>query len=760
MNQQQSVAFSAKLTNWANEPTLQQLKLDLQAAKQTHDIQVGKINVWNDLLKVSGKAKPKPVKGRSSVQPKMIRRQAEWRYPALSEPLLNSKKLFSVAPHTFEDAEAARQNELVLNYQFNTKLNKVRFIDNFIRATVDEGTSIIQVGWNRVTRKVKETVPVYTYFAPQSEQDLQALQQAMQLREANPREYAEKVPPEIQAAVDYFEETGEPSVAVQTGEEQVEVEKVIENHPTAVVMNPANVVIDPSCQGDIDKAMFALVSFETNKAALLAEGKRYKNLDKVNWEGAGPINEPDHYTSTPTDFQLADKLRKKVVAYEYWGFWDINGNGVLEPFVCTWIGDVIIRMELNPFPDGKLPFILVPYLPVKRELYGEPDAELLEDNQKILGALIRGMIDLLGRSANSQQGFAKGMLDPLNRRRYENGQDYEFNPNMPPAQGMVTHTYPELPNSALMMLNLQNQEAEALTGVKSFSGGVSGETYGDVAAGIRGALDAASKREMTILRRVAKGISELGTKIISMNAAFLSEQEVIRITNQEFVTINREDLKGSFDLEVDISTAEVDNAKAQDLAFMLQTLGNTVDQSLTLEILSEICRLKRMPELAEKLKNFQPKPDPMVQEMQKLELELKKAEIEEIKSKAALNYAKAKQAEALADKTDLEFVEQESGTAHARAKDLQQSQAQGNKELQITKALTSPRKEGEKAPDIEAAVGYNQLSDGSPELSQNTIPLPVDNFQQTMELGPQEPGFMSDSMPIDPNMVPTEYGNL
>ncbi|MFP3693873.1 hypothetical protein, partial [Burkholderia sp. SIMBA_048] len=75
--------------------------------------------------------------------------------------------------------------------------------------------------------------------------------------------------------------------------------------------------------------------------------------------------------------------------------------------VATWIGDTLIRMEKNPFPDQKLPFIIIPYLPVKREAFGEPDAELLEDNQKILGAVTRGMIDLLGRSANGQQGFAK-----------------------------------------------------------------------------------------------------------------------------------------------------------------------------------------------------------------------------------------------------------------------------------------------------------------------------------------------------------------
>lgn len=748
MQQQQSSELPQKLTDWANEPTLEKLKQDLQSARQTHSSHVTKINRWNELLRVTGKAQPPKVKGRSSVQPKLIRRQAEWRYPALSEPFLSTPKLFQVSPTTFEDGEAAKQNELLLNYQFRTKFNKVKFIDDFVRATVDEGTCIIQTGWLRQTKMVDETVPVYEHVEIQDEEQAAQLQQVIELKTSDPRTYNEQVPAELKAAVDYFEESQNMTVATQTGEQTVKVEKIILNHPTAKIMDLANVIIDPSCDGDINKALFAIVSIETNKATLLLEGKRYKNLDKIDWEGASTITEPDHSTNTPNDFQFSDAARKKVVAYEYWGFWDIKGDGELVPFVCTWIGNVIIRMELNPFPDGKLPFVLVPYLPVKRELYGEPDAELLEDNQRIMGALVRGMIDLMGRSANSQQGFAKGMLDPLNRRRYENGQDYEYNPNQSPSQGLITHKYPELPNSALMMLNLQNQDAEALSGVKSFSGGLTGSSYGDVAAGIRGALDAASKREMTILRRLAKGIIELGQKMIAMNAVFLSEEEVVRVTNEQFVPIKREDLKGNFDLDVDISTAEVDNAKAQELAFMLQTLGNTVDQKLTLEILSEICRLKRMPELAEKLKNFKPEPNPMQQKAQELEMLKMEAEIEKIKSEAALNNAKAKVAIAEADRVAVETENDINGVTHEKKKDLQQAQAQGNKELQITKALTTPRKPEQSEPDIEAAVGYTKLSDGNLPVSQPLPPVSVDNYPENFDLPPEE--MMDPAMDPEP----------
>lgn len=725
--------ISQKLTEWENEPSMRQLKGDYDQAKPAHDAQISKINEWNDLMNVTGKAKPKKVKGRSSVQPKLIRRQAEWRYSALTEPFLGSNKLFNVSPVTFEDADAARQNELVLNWQFRTKLNRINFIDNYVRSVVDEGTGIVRLGWKRVTVPVQQEVPVWSYYPLQDEQHMQILQQAMELKQDNPRMYEESVPPDVQAAIEFYEEEGTPVIAQQTGTEVTTVQKVLENRPTVEMMNPENVFIDPSCNGDLDKALFVIISFETNHADLKKEG-RYKNLDIVDWKGNGPTTNPDHATTTPQTFEFNDEMRRKVVAYEYWGFYDIHGTGTLVPIVATWIGSTMIRMEENPFPDEKIPFVLVPYLPVKRDLYGQPDAELLGDNQAILGATSRGMIDLLGRSANSQRGFAKGMLDALNRRRYDDGEDYEYNPNQNPQQQVVEHKYPEIPQSAITMLTLQNQEAEALTGVKSFAGGISGNAYGDVAAGIRGTLDAASKREMAILRRLAKGMTDIGNKIIAMNAVFLSEKEVVRVTNSTFITVNREDLKGNFDLEVDIATAEVDDQKAKDLGFMLQTIGPGMDPAISMMILSEIAELKRMPELAHKLATWKPQPDPMAEQMKQLELQAQQLENQKTQSEIELNQAKAAESAANKDLANLNFVEQETGTKHARDMEKQKGQAQGNQDLEVTKALLKPTKQangGESKPDIPAAIGYNQLSDKLDNAGQgNAVPTTISRDQQ------------------------------
>ena len=170
-----------------------------------------------------------------------------------------------------------------------------------------------------------------------------------------------------------------------------------------------------------------------------------------------------------------------MVAYEYWGYWDIDGSGTTKPIVATFVGNTMIRLEENPYPDKKVPFVTVPYLPVPGSLYGEPDGALLEENQRIIGATTRAMVDILARSANGQTGIKKGMLDVTNKRKFDKGEDYEFN-DTDPRLGIFMHTMPEIPQSAPLMIQYHNHDAEALTGVKSFSQGIGSQALGDVAA--------------------------------------------------------------------------------------------------------------------------------------------------------------------------------------------------------------------------------------------------------------------------------------
>jgi len=681
------------LTNWKNAPTIRDLKQDMQDAKPSHDAQEGRITTWLDNLNVTGKAKVDTPKGNSRIVPKLIRKQAEWRYAALSEPFLSTDDVFNVRPVSWEDREAAQQNQLMLNHQFNNQIDKTRFVDEYVRAAVDEGTVICRLGWAFEEEDYTSDFPVVEFIV--NPEVAPMIEQLEKMKQESPSVYDTDVPEELKQAHQMSMEQGQPIEARVTGYKKETRKRTVKNCPTIEICDYRNVTIDPTCFGDVEKISFVVFSFEASLASLEKDGK-YKNLKNINVSNSSILGDPDHATTEDAgNFNFSDTPRKKFVVHEYWGFWDIDGNGSVKPIVAAWVGNVLIRMEENPFPDKGLPIVVVQYLPVRRSVYGEPDGALLEDNQRIIGAVTRGMIDVMGKSANGQTGIRKDVLDITNRRKFDKGQDYEFNANVDPRQGIYMHVFPEIPQSAQFMLQLQNMEAESLTGVKSFSQGISGNSLGDVAASVRGALDASSKRELGILRRLSAGIVKLGRKIISMNAEFLSEKEIVRVTNEQFVTVHREDLTGNFDLKLSISTAEEDNNKAQELAFMLQTMGNNMDPDLSKMILSDIAKLRKMPDLAKKIETYQPQPDPMQQKKAELELALMEAQINAENARAqrdmaqaqlggakvGTEQAKAGQLKSDTDLKNLDFVEQEQGVKQERDLQLHGEQARSNMQL-------------------------------------------------------------------------------
>lgn len=690
-----------KLTDWKNEPEVRALKQDLTNALSDHTLATQTIEEWLDLLHVTGKEKIKPKKGFSKVQPKLIRKHAEWRYATLAEPFLSSPDLFKVDPMTAEDLVSARQNELILNNQFNTKINKVKLINDYVRTAVNEGTVIIRVGWKyEEVEKVTEQV-IFDYVIDNSESTNKALQRMFVIAEQYGVEELNKYfePHEINAfrlsmenQVPYwFVDTGETAKFKET--------KVVKNHPEVEICDYRNTIIDPTCKGDLSKANFIIHSFETSLSSLKKEGDKYKNLDLINLNESSILSAPDSHRGEVQSFNYDDNARKRLLAYEYWGYWDIDGTGITKPIIATFVGNTMIRLEESPYEDGSLPFVLVQYLPT-RGVYGEADAELLADNQRIMGAVTRGMIDLLGRSANSQQGMRKDALDLTNRKKFQDGDDYEFNPGVRPEEMVYMHKYPEIPASAQFMLQSQQMEAESMIGNKVFSSGITGAALGNTATGARGALDAAARRDLDILNRLASGLVEVARKVISMNKQFLEDNEIVRFTNDEFVMINRKDLEGHFDLRMTISTAEVDNQKAQELGFMLQTIGPNMDIEMTKLILSEIATLRKMPTLAKQIQAYAPQPDPLQQRKAELELMLLEAQIAETManaqnkganaqlnmSKVGTESVKQSNIQSQTDKNILDFVEQETGTKQERDLQKQGAQARANMELELLKS--------------------------------------------------------------------------
>ena len=613
-------------------------KADLKAAEPLKTQNDAKVREWRDGY--DGAPYGNEVPGKSAIISRDIKRQSEWQHASLVDPFVSTSDVIKCYPITFEDQKAARQNELLLNTQFCRKFDRFNFISQAIRLADKEGTVIVQTGWDY-----------------------------------------EDEEREVVTDVLVVDELGNEAIVEQTIKEIV----VKKNQPTAKLCRIEDVYLDPTCNGVLDDAQFIIYRYETDLSSLRKDG-RYKNLKQV--AEANDISDPDFTPEDQTQFKFTDEPRKKILVHEYWGNYDINEDGIAEAIVCTWVGNVIIRLETNPYPDGKPPFIVTPFNSVPFKLYGEANAELIGDNQKVKTAVLRGTIDNMAQSNNAQIGIRKTALDAVNRSRFLKGDNFEFNGS---PSDFWQGSYNSIPNSVFNVMDLMNNEIESLSGTKSFSGGITGASLGPSATAVRGAMDATAVRRLLIVRNIAENlIKPLMRKWMAYNAKFLQAEEVVRVTAEEYVPVRKDDLAGNIDIDITVSTAEDNAARAQELSFSLQTIGPSEDPQIRRLLLAEILELMRMPEKAKMLREYQPTPDPIQEQIQQLQLEnmrnenlLLAAKIQAEQARAAMfssdtrvdaakvtsELAKARNLDSDSDLKDLEFMMKDEGEEERQRKE-------------------------------------------------------------------------------------------
>jgi hypothetical protein len=606
---------------------LNAFKADLKSADTLRQEAISNVDRWK--REYNGEAYGNEEKGKSAFVSRDIKRQDEWQHASVKDPFVSNPNIVRCNPVTYEDRAAAEQNELVLNYQFTRKFPRYQFMTDVVKLFYAEGTVIVKTSWDYEDKIVTREFPVY--------------------------------------ALDPFSKQPVP-VNVKTAK----VREVLVNQPAAEICRIEDIYIDPTCQGDLSKAQFVIHRYESDLSTLTKAGK-YKNLKKVARNLFGEDGD-DFESEDDTEFRFSDKARKKVIVYEYWGNFDVNNDGIAEPIVCTWVEDVVIQLQENPFPDKALPFLMAKNNPIPFKVHGEAAAELIGDNQKLATAIKRGIMDNMANSNNGQKGVRQGALDTLNRKRFLNGKNFIFNGNS--ATDFFEGSYNDIPQSVFQILQMLSAESESMLGVKSFSGGISGQSLGATATSARGALDAVSVRRLDIVRNIAENIIKpMMRKWMAYNAEFLRPEEIIRITNEEFVPIKRDDLKGYVDIEIEVTTAEDNSMKAQELAFLLQTLGQNMDPNMQKLLMGQIAKLNKMPDLAKQIEEFEPQPDPYMQRMKELELKKMVSEIMERMSrtvenetdvraknaKAGLDEAKTRELNSTTDLKDLEFTRKADG---------------------------------------------------------------------------------------------------
>ena len=584
---------------------LKSLQQDYEKSKAYNDAWHKKIEKWTN--EYMGRKYGNERKGKSQIVTRDIKKHSEWLQASILDPFTSTPDIVKCNPINEESIRLARNAEMILNQQFCRQFNRYNFLTRALKVMDTEGTAVIKTGWDFLEeeREVlkKEVIPV---IDPMSQQPM-----------INP-------------------ETQQPMMQEIQYKKKEKVRIV--DKPTAEVVRNQDIYVDPSCMGDFENMQFIIHQFETDLSSLKTDG-RYKNLDKINVDSnEGNYDDYENYNNLPDPkyFEFDDKPRKKILVKEYWGNYDLDGDGIAEPIVCAWVNNLVIRLEHNPYPDKKPPFIIVPLLPIPFQLFGESNAEILGDIQKVNTAITRGIIDNMAQSNNAQIGFSKGVLDPVNEDRMLNGDNFVMNTNVP-KEAIWVGNFNQLPNTVFNMLQLNNESAQSLTGVNVYGTNQTTNMIGENPASSRGVLDGGNLRKLMLVKNITENlIKPLMRKWLEYDAELLPPETVVRATgNKEvFEVIRRDDLYGAIDIDITISTNEDNAAKARELAFLLQTIGPNEDPKVRRTIMADIMRLHKMYYSAEWIETYEPQPDPLQQELMMAQIENLKAQTQELVASA------------------------------------------------------------------------------------------------------------------------------
>ena len=335
-------------------------------------------------------------------------------------------------------------------------------------------------------------------------------------------------------------------------------------------------------------------------------------------------------------------------------------------------------------------------MPKPFDIYGESNTELLRDNQKVKTAIIRGVINSMANSNMGQVIIRKGMLDEDNRKLMQAGLNFEVNGDINSA--VTFGTYSQLPSSTFNVLQMLDSESTQLTGVNTWGQNQTTDRIGNDNAS-KSVLDGGNIRKLQVVKNIADNlIKPLLRKWLEYSAWLLDSEQVFRISGGEhFEIIKRDDLYGQIDIDLTISTNEDNAVRTNQLAFLLQTIGPNEDPNIRKMIMSEIMRLHKMPELATRIENYEPQPDPLVVAQQQLMIEKLKAEIAELQAnagkieqdgilksaKAQNEGARAEQTKAQTDRINLDFIQQQRGMKEQA--DMMKLQAQLDSNERIAK---------------------------------------------------------------------------
>lgn len=589
--------------------------------------------------------------GRSRIVHKEVEKQGMTFVANAISPFINTKDVVRLNPTGASDFIQASMMEEILNFQFKRKFNGVGFIRDAIYQAIKEGTSCAKIGWS-----IKQDYDTYEEFVDNGEGEVEKV--------------VTKVP------------------------------RTIDSRPTAELVKIEDMFVDPSATNP-EEAQYFIHKMTMTMSELRSLDTKYnpngiyKDTDSIviarddnksSLESYRYTQQNVNGMSTTKDYE--DNPRKKVTVYEYWGNYDLDGSGIAEPCVCTWVGNTVIRLEENPMPDKKPPFSFFQFYKDPTKFWGFALAHINGNHQRVITAITRGLIENLAYSNNNMYAVKKGALDQVNRRLLERAKPntvIEFNSNTAAEAIQPLQPLPVAPQ-VFSMYEMFKQEAEMVTGISKNMQGAQLSSY-STATESQITSGYGEKRMIEIMTRfVDSFLRPIIKKWIKLNEVYLDPKDIERITDAQ--GFQGWQLEADIDVDISVALSGLDGVKAQQITALVQAISPMVQSGqapadIITKLISKQCDIWGFEDIAKELLTFQPKPDPAQQAQQQMEMQKAQADIEASKAQAQLAYSKAQSNQALDahrnEKLAVDTAQKDAQLAH------QQDQLQTKAQIDVIK---------------------------------------------------------------------------
>lgn len=259
--------------------------------------------------------------------------------PRIINTLLGGPEVFGIKPTGQDDVQKARKSKMLLDYQ-SDRMDLYTKLGDISKDGLIYGTSFGKLRWR------KDFEPRITYHP-------------------------------------VLDGLGMPVPDPMTGQVAMKPEKEfvkVYDDPDLERVDVKDLYADPaaSCLDDARYVIHRLRRTRDYLKKKEAEGI-YRNVDLIPKGDNSATNDQSSdsrrivnmQSNDPSTIALHDEQMEEVTLHEYYGLYDIDGDGYLEDCVITIANNaIVIRAEYNPFPGGFKPFVRFTPIPIPGSFYG------------------------------------------------------------------------------------------------------------------------------------------------------------------------------------------------------------------------------------------------------------------------------------------------------------------------------------------------------------------------------------------------------